>query len=142
MQSCVMSACITLSNNYYICLIASDMEYKYINTEYLENVAGGDLEMIREIVDMFREQSDEAYGQMLSLLESGDYNNLGLLAHKVKSSVAIMGMSDLASMLKKFELDAREGKDTASYKSYIQRYREETTLAIHELEDMVENYLK
>ncbi|HLN56512.1 MAG TPA: Hpt domain-containing protein [Bacteroidales bacterium] len=118
------------------------MEYKYINTEYLENVAGGDLEMIREIVDMFREQSDEAYGQMLSLLESGDYNNLGLLAHKVKSSVAIMGMSDLASMLKKFELDAREGKDTASYKSYIQRYREETTLAIHELEDMVENYLK
>lgn len=118
------------------------MEYKYINPEYLENVAGGDIAMIKEIVGMFREQSDEAYGQMLTLLASGDYNSLGLLAHKVKSSVAIMGMNDLASMLKKFELDAREGKDTGSYKSYIERYRDETSLALQELDLMVENYLR
>ncbi|MGE5418926.1 MAG: Hpt domain-containing protein [Chloroflexota bacterium] len=116
------------------------MEYKHINPEYLENVAGGDLEMIREIVGMFREQSDEAYSQMLSLLEAKDYNNLGLLAHKVKSSVAIMGMSDLATMLKKFELNAREGKDTGSYKSYIERYRDETGQALQELDVLIKNY--
>lgn len=118
------------------------MDYKYINPEYLENVSGGDVEMIREIVGMFREQSDEAYGQMLSLLGAGDYHNLGMLAHKVKSSVAIMGMNDLAAMLKKFELDAKEGKDSGSYKSYIERYREETVNALVELEDLIIKYLR
>lgn len=115
------------------------MEYRYINPEYLESVSGGDSEIIREIVDMFREQSAEAYTDMLSLLEKGDYNNLGLLAHKVKSSVAIMGMNDLAAMLKTFELQARAGKETASYRSYIERFREETEIALTELEDVIKN---
>ena len=37
---------------------------------------------------------------MKSLLAEKNYNSLGLLAHKAKSSVAIMGMNDLADMLK------------------------------------------
>lgn len=118
------------------------MEYKYINPEYLQTVAGSDLEIIREIVGMFREQSSEAYGQMLSYLETGDYHSLGMLAHKVKSSVTIMGMNDLASMLKTFEQQAREGKESGSYRSYIERFREETGIALAELDDFIKNRLR
>ena len=95
------------------------MDYKFINMEYLDSVSGGDPEIINEIVLIFKEQSVEIYNEMKSLLESKNYNSLGLLAHKAKSSVAIMGMKNLAEMLKTFELQAREGKEPQLYESYI-----------------------
>lgn len=118
------------------------MEYKFINPEYLESVAGGDPGIISDLVDMFREQSSETYQQMNELLASGDYHNLGMLAHKVKSSVSIMGMNDLAAMLKNFELQAKEGRETEMYKSYIERFRTETAAAMTELDHLVKNSLK
>ena len=38
----------------------------------------------------------EIYNEMKSLLAAKNYLHLGLLAHKAKSSVAIMGMKELA----------------------------------------------
>lgn len=116
------------------------MEYRFINPEYLNQVSGGDIGIITEIVGMFRDQSLEAYSQMLGLLESNDYHNLGMLAHKVKSSVAIMGMNDLATMLKTFELQAKDSREPGMYRSYIERFVTETKAAIEELEDFVKNY--
>jgi HPt (histidine-containing phosphotransfer) domain-containing protein len=118
------------------------MEYKFINTEYLDSVSGGDIDTICEIVDLFREQRAEFLLEMKSLNSSGDFKALGLLAHKAKSSVAIMGMEDLALMLKTLELQAREGKDSTMYGSYIDRFENETSRAIEELDDFISKNLK
>ena len=72
------------------------MDYKFINTEYLDSVSGGDSEIIKELVILFKDQSFEIYIEMKKLLAEKNYKSLGLLAHKAKSSVAIMGMNDLA----------------------------------------------
>lgn len=69
------------------------MDYKFINIEYLDSVSGGDSGIIGEIVIMFREQCIEIHNEMKSLLSVKNYTSLGLLAHKAKSSVAIMGMN-------------------------------------------------
>jgi HPt (histidine-containing phosphotransfer) domain-containing protein len=111
------------------------MDYKFINTEYLSSVSGGDRDITYEIINMFTEQTCEVYGEMKSLLASGKYHLLGLLAHKAKSSVAIMGMNDLALMLKTFELQAKEARETDLYESYIERFKSDTDSAIAELED-------
>lgn len=113
------------------------MEYKYINTEYLDSVSGGDNSIMIEIIDMFREQADEMHNEMRMLLAEKNYSNLGLLAHKAKSSVAIMGMADLAFMLKTFELQAKEGKESEKYESYVKRFGDETAEAMKELDDLV-----
>jgi HPt (histidine-containing phosphotransfer) domain-containing protein len=113
------------------------MDYKFINIEYLETVSGGDPDIIYEIVNIFKEQSVEIFNEMIVLLTENNYPALGLLAHKAKSSVAIMGMDNLAQMLKTFELQAKEGKETQLYKSYIDRFRVETDAAILELEDVI-----
>jgi len=118
------------------------MDYKFINTEYLDSVSGGDPEIICELVDLFKEQSIEISGEMQSLFSSKNYKLLGLLAHKAKSSVSIMGMDDLAVMLKTFELQAKEEKEPHLYESYISRFRTETQAAIKELEDLVIKSLK
>lgn len=115
------------------------MNYKYIRTDYLDMVSGGDKGLVKELVNMFRDQVREIHSEMLALLSEGDYNSLGLLAHKAKSSVAIMGMDDLAGMLKDFELQAKEGMSAGNYPAYIERFARETELAIVELDDLLKN---
>lgn len=117
------------------------MDYKFINMEYLDSVSGGDTGIIREIVDMFSEQSVEIYNEMKTLLASKEYHSLGLLAHKAKSSVAIMGMEEMALLLKTFELQAKEGKEVHLYDSYIEKFKNDTGEAIKELEDLISNRL-
>jgi HPt (histidine-containing phosphotransfer) domain-containing protein len=115
------------------------MAYKFINLDYLNSITGGDSEITCEIAVLFKEQSIEIYSEMKSLFLEKKYSLLGLLAHKAKSSVAIMGMDDLALMLKTFELQAKEGIGNQLYESYIERFNTETKAAITELEDLVNN---
>lgn len=115
------------------------MEFKLINTEYLNTVTGGDKTVLSEIVGIFRAQVVEIADEMRVLLTRKDYHSLALLAHKAKSSVAIMGMNDLAAVLKRFELEGKEGKNTGSYNEYIARYVEDTKQAIIELDNYLNN---
>jgi HPt (histidine-containing phosphotransfer) domain-containing protein len=115
------------------------VDFKFINPEYIESVSGGDKDTIRELVDLFSEQGVEFANEMKMLLEKKEYYNLGLLAHKAKSSVAIIGMEDLARMLKTFELDAKEGKGAENYSGYVARFESETANAIEELKQYVAN---
>lgn len=110
--------------------------------EYLDSVSGGDTGIIIEIVAIFRDQAVEISDEMRSLLAAKNYKSLGLLAHKAKSSVAIMGMNDLATMLKTFELQARDSIELQLYESYIERFSTETQEAIKELDDIVINRQK
>jgi HPt (histidine-containing phosphotransfer) domain-containing protein len=117
------------------------MDYKFIKMEYLDSVSGGDAEIIAELTTIFKEQSVEIYNEMRSFLDSQNYKALGLLAHKAKSSVSIMGMNELADMLKTFELQAREGKEPQLYEAYVERFKNETKEGIKELDDIISNRL-
>lgn len=113
------------------------MNYKFINTEYLDSVSDGDPGIVKELVDMFKDQVIEFNKEMRALFNKKDFPSLGALAHKAKSSVAIMGMNDLAAMLKTFEMQAKEGKDPDRYEYYINRFSDETEKAVEELDDLV-----
>ncbi len=114
-------------------------EFRYVNMEYLKGMAGDNPDLIREMVEIFVQQIPEFNEIFESLYEKKDWYELGMQAHKAKSSVAIMGMEDLAKMLKEFELLAKEGKETERYRGFIDRFREETQLACDELTN---HYLK
>ncbi|MEI6048734.1 MAG: Hpt domain-containing protein [Bacteroidota bacterium] len=107
--------------------------------DYLDSVSDGDPEIIHEILLIFKDQAIEMYNEMIVHLSEKNYSSLGFLAHKAKSSVAIMGMDDLALMLKTFELQANEGKEHELYESYITRFKVETDAAVKELESLVNN---
>ena len=109
--------------------------YRLINPEYLESVAGGEISIITELVNMFKEQIVEFHVEMKSLYSECEYKQLGMLAHKAKSSVAIMGMSALADILKTFELSAKESQTIEMYESYIDRFYNDTKAAVVELDD-------
>jgi HPt (histidine-containing phosphotransfer) domain-containing protein len=115
------------------------MDYEYIKTEYLEMVAGGDPGLLKELVSMFKDQVAEFNHEMKGLFEEKNYKALGNLAHKAKSSVAIMGMDSLANMLRTFELQATEDKNSDMYESYIQRFENDTKCALDELDSLIKN---
>jgi len=115
------------------------MEFKYINTEYLEMVASGDSDLLKELIGMFRDQVNEFNTELKEHFAGGDHTAMGNLAHKAKSSVAIMGMDSLANMLKTFEIEAKDGKNVEKYESYIHRFEDETSHALEELDELVKN---
>jgi HPt (histidine-containing phosphotransfer) domain-containing protein len=115
------------------------MAYKYIQLEYLDSVSEGDAGIVRDIVDIFKNQVVEIYDEMNQYLADKNYKALGLLAHKAKSSVSIMGINELAVILKTFELQAVNGIESENYESYIKRFKSDTDAAILELEQLIEN---
>lgn len=118
--------------------MAGNNKLEYVNLDYLESMSGGDESIIRELVDVFMQQVPEFIREMQELYEKQDWNNLGMLANKAKSSIAIMGMDDLAVMLKEFELNAKEAKSPEKYSGYIERFIDETTHAVEELKSHFE----
>jgi HPt (histidine-containing phosphotransfer) domain-containing protein len=110
-----------------------------INVTYLEEVCGGSKEIIREMVDIFLEQVPQFYSEMRNLVDDKKYHDLGLLAHKAKSSIAIMGMDYLARRLKELELIAKAGEKVEIYEEYLIEFKSETGKAVEELNAYLNN---
>ena len=112
---------------------------RYVDLSYLENMSGGSKSLVKEMVQIFIDQVPEFSAEMKEFLDKKDYQSLGLLAHKAKSSVAIMGMNNLADNLKEFELLTKEEKDVDQYPSYINDFEQSCQEAIQELKEMIKN---
>lgn len=103
---------------------------------YLKTMSGGDSKFIQEMIDLFREQIEEYRQTMPELLRKKEYDSLSKMAHKAKSSVAVMGMTEVADQLKELEILAQEEKEVDRYESMINEFLEKSQLAIQELEHM------
>ena len=104
---------------------------------YLKTMSGGDSTFIREMIDLFREQVEEYKSIMPDLLKNKDYDGLSKIAHKAKSSVAVMGMTQVADLLKELEIITHEGKEEDRYESLVSHFLKQSELALTELEDAV-----
>ena len=104
---------------------------------YLKTMSGGDSIFIREMVDLFREQIVEYKVLMPELLLKKDYVSLSKLAHKAKSSVAVMGMIQVADELKELELLAHKGEEAERYESLVSSFLEQSQLALEELDNSI-----
>ena len=105
---------------------------------YLKEMSGGNKDLIREMITIFNTQVEEFARDMDHHLEKEEYELLGKLAHKAKSSISIMGMVDLAVELKTLENLAREGKQTEKYAGMISSFRIQTELAVQELKGVLQ----
>lgn len=106
---------------------------KKTDLTYLITMAGDNYELILEIIDIFVIQAEEFWNEMQDLYNKKDYDALGKLAHKAKSSVAIMGMDELAIKLKNLELLCNEGKNIELYQDIISNFKAECIIVIEEL---------
>jgi HPt (histidine-containing phosphotransfer) domain-containing protein len=102
---------------------------------YLEAMTEGDKGLILELIGIFSTQVKEYGEQMQKYLRQKNWTELGKMAHKAKSTVAIMGMKELSEELKTLERLAKEEEDTDSYARYIEHFIRECSEAVTELTD-------
>jgi HPt (histidine-containing phosphotransfer) domain-containing protein len=110
-----------------------------IDLSYLREMAGGNKELVLEMISIFKSQVIEFGENMEQLLDAKQYESLGKLAHKAKSSVSIMGLENLAKLLKDLENSAREGKNQESYAKVVTAFKQETSEAVKELNQVTNN---
>ncbi|NLD62402.1 MAG: Hpt domain-containing protein [Bacteroidales bacterium] len=111
------------------------MEYTIFKPDYLLSITGGDRETMAEIAGIFGNQVPEFLDGMKSLLGQEKYYELGLLAHKAKGSVTVLGMEETAKMLKEFELLAKAGEQKEKYTDFIARFETDSTTVMAEVND-------
>lgn len=75
-----------------------------IDLSYLKSVADGDEELIKTLVDIFLDQLNEFESGFTKYMEDEDWVSMASLAHKAKSSILSMGMSELGVAMKKLEM--------------------------------------
>ncbi len=106
---------------------------KLIELTYLKEMSDGNGDIMRGLLDVFIEQVPENIEEMETAFAEKNWILLGQYAHKAKSSAAVVGMNDLAAMLKELELKAKKGEDIEKYREYIDRFITDCTKAIIEI---------
>ena len=106
----------------------------YINLEYLHAITDGEKPIIRVILEMFIAQVPEFIQNLNRFFQAEDYNALGREAHKAKSSLQIVGMTDLENEMKILIKKTSEGTDVASYPDHIRNFEIQCNGAVAEID--------
>src|SRR5699024_79625 len=64
---------------------------------------GGDTDFLVEMINIFLEESPQNIRSLREFHEKQDWNSLGLLAHKCKSSYGAMGVKQIHALMKTIE---------------------------------------
>lgn len=112
---------------------------KHIDLTYLESMSGGENEIIVEMIELFKMQVPEFIEEADNAMNNKDWKALGALAHKAKSSVAIMGMNELVDDLNTLETRAKAKENIETYFELVERFKFICIESIVELDEAVAN---
>lgn len=110
----------------------------YTNLDYLREITDGDKGIIKELIELFITQVPDFISNMHKHYDSGEYILLGKEAHKAKSSLQIMGMSELEKEMKTLQLRTIDGLEVENYPVYISHFETQCAIAIEELKAELE----
>ncbi len=78
-------------------------DYKHINLNYLEDLALGSKDFIEDMISSFLKATPESLVKMDEALKVQDWNRVGSIAHKLKTSFSFMGMEDTVKIAKQLQ---------------------------------------
>jgi len=113
--------------------MTSNEAAKHVNLEILKEISDGNTDLMVDLINLFIGQVRTFSDQLELYNRKKDYECMAKLAHKIKNSVAMMGIDELSSDMKKLERLAQEGKKTNLYDSFIERFKKISGEAVIEL---------
>lgn len=108
---------------------------RYTNLDYLNEITGGEADVLKEFIQMFFDQLPEFRDGMSKYLAQKKWKELGEIAHKAKSSVMTFGMNDLGYKLKELQLKTQKLEDIESYPAYVEEFMNTIDKAEAELKE-------
>ncbi len=114
-------------------------EQKVTNLSYLNEITGGESEILIDFIQLFFEQIPEFRDGLQEHLKNKNWRELGELAHKAKSSVMTFGMNDLGHNLKELQLKTQNEEDIETYTDYVDEFVDLINKAEKELKEEINN---
>jgi HPt (histidine-containing phosphotransfer) domain-containing protein len=78
-----------------------------IDLTYLNEIAGGDAEFMIDMIDIFIEQTPLYSEQLIEAVAAKDWKTVGDIAHKIKPTLAFMGVNQAKEQMASIEQKAR-----------------------------------
>ena len=111
---------------------------RFTDLNYLNEVTGGEPEILKEFILMFFDQIPEFRDGLRNYLTNKQYKELGELAHKAKASVMTFGMNDLGMHLKQLQLKTQQLAEIETYESHVKEFETVIAAAEKELQEELE----
>ncbi len=82
---------------------ASLEQERLTDLSYLLELAAGSTDFMKEMIDVFLQQTPPAIDTLKKYLEAGNYEELGILAHRMKPGIGFVGISRLKETMEMIE---------------------------------------
>ncbi|MBO7476818.1 MAG: response regulator [Salinivirgaceae bacterium] len=115
---------------------AQKSQFKFIDPTHIDSVTGGDEKFKQELISVFVQQMPTLIAGLEKALQDNDYKQLSAIAHKTKSSVALMGIESLRADMAELEQKAKVGEDEECYKRIVTNFIEVSTDVLAEIETL------
>ncbi len=111
----------------------TDNNFDFIDTKYLYNVSENN-DFLRKIFSLFKEEVQIFTENLPKFLNEKNFEELGELVHKAKSSISVLGMTKQAEHMKSLEKDIRNSEKQETYKNRINQFISDCKNAVSEVE--------
>lgn len=105
---------------------------------YLNQVFQGNQDMINNIIQLFLEQVPQYIGEMEKCVERQDFISLHPLAHKAKSSIAMLGLKNMEQKVISIEEDSRKHRNQSGLEHLVKELRAECNLVHEQLSGLLD----
>ncbi|MBN1766114.1 MAG: response regulator [Sedimentisphaerales bacterium] len=112
-----------------------NMEYPIIEPQQVLEMLGGDIEVFKEIAQVFMETTNDDVKELQSAVSSADADSIQKGAHKIKGAAANLGAIALQQVTAQMELDAKAGQ-TDTFEQTFNQIELELKRLYQSLEDM------
>lgn len=111
----------------------------YTDLTYLKGISMGDDTIVRKAIDRYLKDTPELLDQMQQHLDEHNYDALGKCAHKLKSSVGIMGMDRLKETMQRIVNICRNDLDKEQLPGIFNAARQVVLASVEELSAALKN---
>ena len=111
------------------------------NFKYLSETMGGKKKSIKEVIDVFIEQVPVQLQSINDAIAKKDYPVIKKVAHVMRSSISIMGISTLVPILQEMENLGEKAEDIEKIKKLNQKLNTICKQALEEIEKEKSNYV-
>jgi HPt (histidine-containing phosphotransfer) domain-containing protein len=106
---------------------------RHYDLTYLQQVFHGNEAMVQQIVELFLEQAPQFSMEMDMCIRQARWSDLHPVAHKLKSSVNMLGMAGLAPLVLEIERKSKFNQDLASLPGLVSDVNSEMELVCQTL---------
>lgn len=110
-----------------------NQQHGLFDLSYLNQIFQGNQEMIKQIIHLFLQQVPQYITEMEACVARNDLRALHPLAHKAKSSIAMLGLRSLEAKVLRIEQNSREYREVDKLPDLVVQVRTECELANTEL---------